>query len=48
MAREIQGLAQKARERGAADGPIVASWAWSSLAAVLLPALALILVIAIG
>jgi hypothetical protein len=48
MAREIQGLAQKARERGAADGPIVASWAWSSLAAVLLPALALVLVIAIG
>lgn len=48
MAREIQGLAQKARERGAVDGPIVASWAWLSLAAVLLPALALVLVIAIG
>ncbi len=48
MAREIQGLAQKARERGAMDGPIVASWAWSSLAAVLLPTLVLVLVIAIG
>lgn len=48
MAREIQGLAQKARERGAVDGPVVASWAWLSMAAVLLPALALALVIAIG
>jgi hypothetical protein len=48
MAREIQGLAQKARQRGAADGAVVAGWAWLSLAAVLVPALALALVIVIG
>jgi len=48
MAREIQSLAQRARERGAADGPVVASWAWSSLAAVLVPVLVLALVIAIS
>jgi len=48
MAREIQGLAQRARERGAPDGPVVASWAWSSLAAVLVPMLVLALVIAIS
>jgi signal transduction histidine kinase len=48
MAREIQSLAQKARERGAPDGPVVASWAWSSLAAVLVPALLLALVIVIS
>jgi len=48
IAREIQGMAQKARERGAPDGPVVASWAWSSLAAVLVPALVLALVIAIS
>jgi len=48
MAREIQSLARKARERGAPDGPVVASWAWSSLAAVLLPVLLLALVIAIS
>lgn len=48
IAREIQSMAQKARERGAPDGPVVASWAWSSLAAVLVPALVLALVIAIS
>ena len=48
MAREIQSLAQRACERGAADGPVVASWAWSSLAAVLVPVLVLALVIAIS
>ena len=48
IAREIQSLAQQARERGAPDGPVVASWAWSSLAAVLVPALVLALVIAIS
>jgi len=47
MAREIQSLAQRARERGVPDGPVVASWAWSSLAAVLVPVLVLALVIAI-
>lgn len=48
MAREIQGIAQKARERGAPDGPVVASWAWSSLAAVLVPTLLLALVLVIS
>jgi Bacterial PH domain len=48
MAREIQNLAQRARERGAPDGPVVASWAWSSLAAVLVPVLVLALVIALS
>ena len=53
MAREIQGLASKARERrpgaadAAADGAVMASWARSSLAAVLLPVLALVLVIVV-
>lgn len=48
MAREIQSLAQKARERGAPDGPVVASWAWSSLAAMLVPTLLLVLVIVVS
>jgi signal transduction histidine kinase len=48
MAREIQGIGQKARERGAPDGPVAASWAWSSLAAMLVPALLFALVIVIG
>jgi Bacterial PH domain len=47
IAREIQSLAQKARQRGTADGPVVASWAWSSLAAVMVPVVALVLVIVI-
>jgi hypothetical protein len=47
MAREIQGMASQARERGAAGGTIVASWAWASLAAFGVPALVLALVIAI-
>ncbi len=45
MAREIKGMADKARERGAADGAVVGSWAWSSMAAFLVPALALVLLI---
>lgn len=48
MAREIQSMASQARERGAAGGAIVRSWAWSSLAAFGVPALTLALVIAIG
>lgn len=48
MAREIQSMASQASERGAAGGAVVASWAWSSLAAFGVPALALTLVIAIG
>jgi len=48
MAREIKNMASQARERGAAGGAVVRSWAWSSLAAIGVPALALALVIAIG
>jgi hypothetical protein len=47
MAREIQAMASEARERGAAGGAVVASWAWLSLAAFCVPALVLALVIAI-
>jgi hypothetical protein len=47
MAREIQAMASQARERGAAGGAVVASWAWPSLAAFCVPALVLALVIAI-
>jgi Bacterial PH domain len=48
MAREIKSMASQARERGAADGAVVASWAWSSFAAVGVPLLVLALVIAIS
>ncbi len=48
MAREIQGMARQAREQGAADGPVVPSWAWPSLAAFGVPALVLVLLIVIG
>jgi hypothetical protein len=47
MAREIESMASRARERGAAGGTVVASWAWSSLAAFGVPALVLALAIAI-
>ena len=47
MAREIQGMAAKARQRGAVGGQVVASWAWSAMAAIGVPALALVLVIVI-
>ena len=48
MAREIQGMAAQARQRGAVGGQVVASWAWSAMAAILVPALALVLVIVIS
>jgi hypothetical protein len=47
MAREIGSMASRARERGAADGQVVATWAWSSLAAIMLPVLALLLAIVV-
>jgi hypothetical protein len=47
MAREIQGMAAQARQRGAVGGQVVASWAWSAMAVILVPALALVLVIVI-
>ena len=48
MAREIEGMARQARAQGAADGPVVPSWAWPSLAAFGVPALVLVLLIVIG
>ena len=51
IAREIQGMASQARKLGAADSaadsPVAVSWAWSSMAAVLLPVAALVLLIVI-
>ncbi len=47
MARELQNMASQARERGAAGGAIVARWAWPSLAAFGVPAVALALAIVI-
>jgi Bacterial PH domain len=44
MAKELDGLAKQARDRGAPGGPRVTSWAWRPLAAILIPALLLALV----
>jgi hypothetical protein len=44
MAREMDERAQRERAAGAAGGAPAASWAWPSLAAMILPALALIVV----
>jgi hypothetical protein len=45
MARELSRLSEQARAAGAADGILSATWAWDSLAAVLIPAAALVLAI---
>jgi hypothetical protein len=44
IANELDGLARQARERGVPGGPQVVTWPWRPLAAVLIPAIALILV----
>ncbi len=44
IALKLDGRAARERNRGAADGPPVASWAWPSLAAMVVPAVALIIV----
>jgi hypothetical protein len=44
MAREMDERARRERAAGAAGGAPAASWAWPSLAAMILPALALIVV----
>jgi len=44
MARQMDERAKRERAAGAAGGAPVASWAWPSLAAMILPALALIVV----
>ena len=47
MAGQLDQLARDARERGAPAGPRVVSWAWSAIAAIVVPAVALALVIAV-
>jgi hypothetical protein len=47
MATQLDQLARDARERGAAAGPRVVSWAWDAIAAIAVPAIALVLVVAV-
>jgi len=47
MATQLDQLARDARERGAAAGPRVVSWAWGAIAAVVVPAIGLALVVAV-
>jgi len=44
MARQLDERARREHAAGAAGGAPVTSWAWPSLAAMILPALALIVV----
>jgi Bacterial PH domain len=44
MANELDGLARQARERGVSGGRRVVTWPWRPLAAVLIPAIALVVV----
>jgi hypothetical protein len=45
MATQLDEMAKEARERGAAAGPRVVTWAWRPALAILVPAVALVLVI---
>ena len=47
MATQLDDLAKDARNRGAAAGPEVVSWVWPAAAAMLLPAILLVLVITV-
>jgi hypothetical protein len=47
MATQLNELANNARDRGAAAGPRVVSWAWPPTAAILAPAILLALVITV-
>jgi len=47
MATQLDQLARDAREGGAAAGPRVVSWAWGAIAAIVVPAIALALVVAV-
>ena len=47
MATQLDDLAREARERGAAPGPRVVSWAWPAVAAIVVPAVVLVLVITV-
>jgi hypothetical protein len=47
MATQLSELAAEARARGAAAGPRVVSWPWQPVAAIVVPAIALVLVITV-
>ena len=47
MADQLDKLARDARERGAPAGPRVATWAWQPIAAIVAPAIVLILVVSL-
>jgi Bacterial PH domain len=47
MATQLDDLAREARERGAAPGPRVVSWAWPALAAIVIPGIVLVLVLTV-
>jgi Bacterial PH domain len=47
MAAQLEDMVKEARNRGAAAGPRVAGWAWQPAAAILLPAILLVLVITV-
>ena len=47
MATQLDDLAREARERGAAPGPRVVSWAWPAVAAIVVPGIVLVLVITV-
>jgi Bacterial PH domain len=47
MAAQLDDLAREARERGAAAGPRVVTWAWPAVAAIVVPAVLLVLVITV-
>jgi PH (Pleckstrin Homology) domain-containing protein len=48
MANQLNELAKNARLKGTPSGPRVVTWAWSSTAAVVVPAIALILIITLA
>jgi Bacterial PH domain len=47
MATQLDDLAQQARQRAAAAGPRVVSWAWPAVAAIVVPGIVLVLVITV-
>jgi hypothetical protein len=47
MATQLDQLARDARERGAIAGPRIVSWAWDAIAAIVVPAIALALIVAV-
>jgi Bacterial PH domain len=47
MATQLDDLAQQARQRAAAAGPRVVSWAWPAVAAIVVPGIVLVIVITV-